>query len=258
LERARAEVESRATALGVDLSNVSQVPAARIKSRDEAQVQLDEIRNQLNGIGDVRVSAIDEYNRVSDRLNSLKSDQEDLALSRGDLEQLMAHIESVMAERFTETFARICAVFTGVFAEMFPGGEGRLVCLNPDRPLESGIEVELTLPGKRAQSINLLSGGERAMTAIALLLSVLTTKPTPFCLLDEIDAALDDQNIDRYIAILKRLTRDTQFVMITHSKETMVSADRLYGVTMQESGVSQILSVVMQNAAATTETGVEQ
>jgi len=161
--------------------------------------------------------------------------------SKRELESIIRDITKEMTSIFVEQFGRIDHYFGQVFEEMFGGGKGQLILEDPENPLTCGIEIRVQPPGKQVKTITLLSGGEKAFVATALYFAILKVRPTPFCLLDEIDAALDDRNVDRFAGYLHKLTRYTQFIVITHRRGTMVSADRLYGITMQEKGVSKLL-----------------
>lgn len=167
-------------------------------------------------------------------------------------------MDEEMTLRFSETFYAIREQFKLVFRELFGGGQADLVLIDPQNLLETGIEIVAQPPGKKLQNLSLLSGGERALTAIALLFSILNIRPVPFCILDEVEAALDEANVVRYSQYLKRFSRDTQFIVITHRKGTMEGADVLYGITMQESGVSKLVSVKLEDEPAFQEQRSEQ
>jgi chromosome segregation protein len=168
---------------------------------------------------------------------------QDLRKARESLLSVIERIDKTITAMFLETFNAVAENFKNYFRRLFNGGTGRLYLVDENDPLECGIEIEARPPGKKPQSIMLLSGGEQAMTAIALLFGIFKAKPSPFCVLDEVDAPLDDANIGRFVALVEEFTADTQFVVITHNKQTMAQADGLYGVTQQERGVSQIVSV---------------
>ena len=154
-----------------------------------------------------------------------------------------------MRRRFEETFQAVAAEFKRYFTMLFAGGTARLVLTDPDDPQATGVEIIAQPPGKRLQSLAMLSGGERALTAVALLFALLSVSPTPFCLLDEVDAPLDDANVERFVTLLKEMSQTAQFIVITHNKRTMEAADILYGITMEEEGVSKVISVRMKAAA---------
>jgi chromosome segregation protein len=217
-----------------------------LSSRGEGETELAALQDQLLELGPVRVSSIQELERLEERIDFQRTQEKDLRESRHSLEQIIAQMDRVMGQRFLDSFAQVRRAFQRVFRELFDGGEAELKLLEPNRPLETGIEIDVQPPGKKLQNISLLSGGERALTAIAILCAVLEVKPPPFCVLDEIDAALDDANIRRLMRVITRLAERTQFIMITHSRETMLAAGNLYGVTMPEQGVSQLISVKLK------------
>ncbi|HBL69121.1 MAG TPA: chromosome segregation protein SMC, partial [Firmicutes bacterium] len=166
-----------------------------------------------------------------------------------DLANVIEEIEQTTARRFTDTFDQVKAAFSDIFAQLFEGGQADVYLLDPEKPLESGIEITAQPPGKRQQSLTLLSGGERALTAIALLFAILRVKPTPFCILDEIDATLDEANVHRFADLLSEFSKDLQLIIVTHRRGTMELADAIYGVTMEEMGVSKLLSLQLKKQA---------
>ena len=201
-----------------------------------------ELRQRLQRMGDVNLMAIEEYEALEKRHAFLAGQCEDLRQAREMLLGVIARSDKRIRELFMDTFEKVAGLFHEYFRRLFNGGQARLYLLNEDDPLESGIEIEARPPGKKPTSISQLSGGESALTAIALLYSILRAKPVPFCILDEVDAPLDDANIGRFLEILEEFAEQTQFLVITHNKQTMARADIMYGVTMQERGVSQIIS----------------
>lgn len=203
-----------------------------------------EIRKELKEIGDVNVGAIEEYKQVSKRYEFLTEQREDVLKAMEELEDLVNNLDKTIMRSFKENFNKVEENFENVFEELFGGGYAELRMENENNPLESGIEIVAQPPGKKLQNINLMSGGEKTMTAIALMFAVLKTKPTPFCILDEIEAALDDKNIDKFSHYLRKFA-ETQFALITHQKATMEHADVLYGITMPERGISKVLSLRM-------------
>ena len=178
----------------------------------------------------------------------IRDRHEDLTAARAELEKIILELDSGMRRQFSEKFGQIQAEFDKVFKELFGGGRGTLELMEGEDLLEAGIQIIAQPPGKKLQNMMQLSGGEKALTAISLLFAIQNLKPSPFCLLDEIEAALDDSNVDRFAGYLHKLTKNTQFIVITHRRGTMVSADRLYGITMQEKGVSTLVSVNMIEA----------
>lgn len=202
-----------------------------------------DLRARLQRMGEVNLMAIEEYENLEQRNAFLVSQAEDLQKARETLLHVVARSDKKTRELFMDTFVKVSENFRTYFRSLFNGGQARIYLLDEDDPLESGIEVEARPPGKKPQSISLLSGGESALTSIALLFSIFKAKPTPFCVLDEVDAPLDDANIGRFVSLLEEFSDESQFVVITHNKQTMARADILYGVTMQERGVSQLVSV---------------
>ncbi len=204
-------------------------------------------RMSLEDIGPVNLGAIDEYKEVKDRYDFLNGQQNDLLEARSNLQQSMDELDQEVKGRFGQTFQQISASFSRLFPVVFGGGNARFTLTDPDNLLESGVEIIAQPPGKKLQRLSLLSGGERSLTAITLLFAMLEVNPVPFCVLDEVEAALDDANVARFARFLRQYDSQTQFIVITHRRGTMEQADQLYGVVMQESGVSQILSVSLKD-----------
>ncbi|MGI6559121.1 MAG: chromosome segregation protein SMC [Limnochordia bacterium] len=213
------------------------------------QAEVAELQRQLDELGPVDPQTIPEAEALAERCGFLNRQYRDLVSAREDLEKLVATIDRDSRTRFLETFGEIRREFRELFAQLFEGGKADLELLEPDQPLESGIEITAHLPGKKTQSLALLSGGERALTAIGLLFALLKVRPSPFCLLDEIDAALDEANLDRYIKVLQDYARSHQVIVISHRPKVMEAADSLLGVTMPEKGVSQVISLRLAQAA---------
>ena len=201
------------------------------------------LKKKINSLGPVNVHAIDEYKEVTERYEFLKGQCTDIQVAEGKLVAIIKELDEAMKKQFKEKFKEINEMFHKVFTELFGGGTGTLELMEEDNLLETGIRITAQPPGKKLQNMMQLSGGEKSLTAIALLFAIQNLKPSPFCLLDEIEAALDDSNVDRFAAYLKKLTKDTQFIVITHRRGTMTAADMLYGITMQEKGVSTLISV---------------
>ena len=201
-----------------------------------------EYKERLRELGDVNVGAIEEYKAVSERYAFLTAQRDDLNQAIEELNSVIRDIDATIKARFKESFDAVVENFEATFTELFKGGHARLTLDDPNNPLESAIEIEAQPPGKKLQNMNLLSGGEKTMTAIALMFAVLKAKPTPFCILDEVEAALDETNIDSFARYLRQFT-ETQFALITHQKATMEYADVLYGVTMPEQGITRVLSL---------------
>ncbi|MBR3211729.1 MAG: chromosome segregation protein SMC [Firmicutes bacterium] len=201
-----------------------------------------EIKNRIKELGDVNVGAISEYEQVSERYEFLTTQREDILKARDELIGIINEMDRTIKTRFKDNFDKVVENFEVIFKELFGGGQAELRLENEQDPLNSGIDIVAQPPGKKLQNINLMSGGEKTMTAIALMFAVLKTKPTPFCILDEVEAALDDNNIDRFANYLKNF-ENIQFALVTHQKATMEHADVLYGVTMPEQGISKMLSL---------------
>ncbi len=214
----------------------------------EAQKELASLRGQIRALGNVNVDAIEEYKAVKERFDFLSGQLTDLTEAKADLEKLIASIQEKMKEQFKEQFAVINRHFSETFTALFGGGRAELKLVDPDNVLESGIEIEAQPPGKKLQNLSLLSGGEMAFTAIALLFAILKVRPTPFCVLDEIEAALDESNVYRFADYVRDYSKKTQFILVTHRRGTMEAADLLYGVTMQEKGVSKLLALRLDEA----------
>ena len=209
----------------------------------EMKRQINERKNSIRALGHVNVNAIEDFKEVSERYTFMKTQHDDLVTAQEALYRIIEELDVGMRRQFTEKFAQIRVEFDRVFKELFGGGHGTLELVEDEDILEAGIQIISQPPGKKLQNMMQMSGGEKALTAIALLFAIQNLKPSPFCLLDEIEAALDDSNVDRYAKYLHKLTKHTQFIVITHRRGTMVSADRLYGITMQEKGVSTLVSV---------------
>ncbi|HEY2574151.1 MAG TPA: AAA family ATPase, partial [Verrucomicrobiaceae bacterium] len=217
---------------------------------------VNDLRQRLEGMGPVNLESIQEFEELEERHTFLTTQHADLVKSKDELLQVIAKINETTKAMFSETFAEVRANFRKNFKELFgQGSQADLRLENEDDPLESGIEIEAKPPGKKLQTISLLSGGERSMTAVALLFSIYMVKPSPFCVLDELDAPLDESNIGRFIQMLDKFIEKSQFIIVTHSKRTMSRADVIYGVTMQEFGVSRPVGVRMTDSKASLEEG---
>jgi len=214
-----------------------------IEEPAKAQRVLQEIRNKIRALGNVNVGAIEEYKEVSERYEYMGAQITDIEKSKDELTVMIDDLAKKMAERFREQFNRINGFFSETFAELFDGGKAELLLENPAEILECPIDIRVQPPGKNVQNIDLLSGGEKGLSAIALLFAILKVSPAPFCVFDEVEAALDDVNVTRYAQYVRRMTKNTQFILITHRRGTMEEADILYGVTMQEEGVSKLLEL---------------
>ena len=205
--------------------------------------EISSLKDQIRKLGDVNVNAIEDYKNLMERFTFMRTQRDDLVEAEKTLENIIKELDSAMRRQFTEKFAQIGREFDKVFRELFGGGKGTLELIPEEDILEAGIRIIAQPPGKKLQNMMQLSGGEKALTAISLLFAIQNLKPSPFCLLDEIEAALDDSNVGRFAGYLHKLTKNTQFIVITHRRGTMERADRLYGITMQEKGVSTLVSV---------------
>lgn len=226
----------------VDLAE-HQVPEATENELERQQQQLKRLQQRIESLGEVNLMAIDEYREQEERYDFLTRQRDDLHQSLDDLQKAIGQINRTTRRRFKETFEQVNEKFKQVFPRLFRGGQAELRLTDEHDLLETGIEIVVQPPGKRLQTVNLLSGGEKALTAVALIFSLFLIKPTPFCVLDEVDAPLDDANIDRFAELVREMTDQSQFIIITHSKRTMNIVDTMYGVTMQEPGVSKLVSV---------------
>jgi chromosome segregation ATPase len=255
-----------AEALGEEEEGAEAAPAAPVEEGDEeapldaarearanaelaalpAEVRrerLEEVRKKLQALGDVNLGAIEEHEELKERNRFLAEQKDDLETTLASLRDAIARINRTSRQRFRETFEAVSKRFSENFPRLFRGGRASLSLTETEDVLEAGIEIMAMPPGKRLQNVNLLSGGEKTLTAIALLVAVFQVRPSPFFLLDEVDAALDDANVGRFNEIVRELASDSQFVLITHNKRTIEIADVLYGVTMERKGISTVVSV---------------
>ena len=216
-------------------------------SEDELESRIEELRDRMAKMGTVNLTAVDEYNRQKERYDLLITQKEDLIKAKDSLYSIIQRINRESRERLKETFDSVNASFQELFIRLFGGGQAELVMIGEGDVLESGIEMTALPPGKKPQTIAMLSSGERSLTAIALLFALFRIKPSPFCVMDEVDAALDDANVGRFADMVQEFSKDTQFIVITHNKRTMEMAEVLYGVTMEESGVSKLVSLRMND-----------
>ena len=221
-------------------------------AKDNYQLEMEEtsarelvskLKNDIKDLGTINLLAIEEYEKVNERYSFLKEQEEDLLKAEDTLLEIIKEMDSVMEKEFKSTFELIRENFKITFKELFHGGQADLKLTDPTNLLETGIEIVASPPGKTLKSISFLSGGEKTFTAISLLFAILKSRPVPYCILDEVEAALDEVNVDSFGEYLKTLKEKTQFILITHKKKTMEYADYLYGITMQESGVSKLVSV---------------
>jgi len=229
----------------VELESLDPSALAGDASRTELSAEIDELRGRLERMGEVNLAAIGEYEELSQRFGFMSQQKADLEKSIADLQQTIVKLNRICRLRFRESFEAINEKFELIFPRLFRGGKAKLVLTDDNDLLDTGVDIIVQPPGKKLQSITLLSGGEKALTAVSLLFAIFLTKPSPFCFLDEVDAPLDDANIDRFIEIIKEMSAHSQFVLVTHNKKTMQAAEVLYGITMGEPGVSKVVSVKM-------------
>lgn len=241
------QIDSRLDTLSQEYQMTYEASLQELKKTDydaeELQKEARLLKMGIEELGEVNLSSIVEYDKVKDRYEFLTQQQNDLLQARAQLLDTMSEMDKEVTTRFKKTFDEVAAAFEEIFPEMFAGGRAKLVLTEPDNLLESGIEIIAQPPGKKFQRLSLLSGGEKALTAITLLFAIIKVKPVPFCILDEVEASLDDANVYRFANYLNQYDDNTEFIVITHRKGTMMNVNRLYGVTMEESGVSRMLSV---------------
>ncbi|MCX5703573.1 MAG: AAA family ATPase, partial [Candidatus Omnitrophica bacterium] len=219
-----------------------QDPAAEVNLTALEQ-EIETLKQKLDSYGTVNLVAIDEYDELKKRYDFLIQQQNDLVTAKESLREMILKINRTTKQMFLETFEKVKLEFRNYFRLMFNGGDAQVFLIDEQDPLESGIEIICRPPGKKLQNVLLLSGGEKSMSAIALIFAIFKVKPSPFCILDEIDAALDEANVDRFSRILQEFAKESQFIVITHNKKTIVNANVMYGITMQDSGISKIVSV---------------
>ena len=255
VQQEQSRVESKKTKTDVELENIinklwedyeltiNTAEEFRTEIPDNAVRQINEIKTEIKGLGNINIDAIEEYNQVGERYEFLKTQRDDLVEAQRNLEQVIEDMVLIMKQQFTEKFAVINKHFGETFVQLFGGGKAELVLTEPKDVLNSGVEINVQPPGKAVKSMMQLSGGEQAFVSIALLFAILKVRPAPFCVLDEIEAALDDVNVTRFADYLKKFSNNSQFIVVTHRRGTMEAANILYGVTMQEQGVSRLLSL---------------
>ncbi|HHM02969.1 MAG TPA: chromosome segregation protein SMC, partial [Caldithrix abyssi] len=225
---------------GVDID--AHIPNVNL-DEDETDREIQSLKNRIKNLGPVNPLAVSEYETESERLNFLTTQRDDLEKAEASLTETIEKINTTARKQFVETFEAVKGHFEQVFKSFFANGQGT-IRLDPGKdPLEADIDIEVTAKGRNLQTLSLLSGGEKTLTAISLLFSIYLVKPSPFCILDEVDAPLDDVNIGRFTEALKSFTDKTQFMVVTHNKRTMEAAKNMYGITMEEEGVSKIVSV---------------
>jgi chromosome segregation protein len=224
------------------LEGVGQLPVIK-EIPPELEDAISRQRAQLRRMGAINPEAQNEYHEVKERYEYLTGQVADLKKADEDLRQIIAELDELMRREFHKTFTAVAAEFKQLFTRLFDGGSARLILTDEENPAETGIDIEAKLPGRREQGLSLLSGGERSLTAVALIFSLLKVSPTPFCVMDEVDAMLDEANVGRFTELLKELSRDTQFIVITHNRNTVQVADVIYGVTMGRDSASQVISL---------------
>jgi chromosome segregation protein len=229
----------------VDLSPLSLQDGEPLPSAEELIPEIEALRERLDRMGEVNLAAIGEYEELTTRFEFMSRQKQDLEKSISDLQQTITKLNRICRLRFKESFTEINEKFEAIFPRLFRGGKAKLLLTDENDYLETGVDIVVQPPGKKLQSITLLSGGEKALTAVSLLFAIFLTKPSPFCFLDEVDAPLDDANIDRFNDLIKEMSQFSQFVLVTHNKKTMQAAEMLYGITMAEPGVSKVVSVRM-------------
>ena len=228
------------------------LPALDAEALSAVEENYQQLKRKIEGMGPINMMALEEYEECRQRHDFLDVQKQDLLDSIRDTTQAIEEIDEVSQKQFTEAFEQIDMHFQAMFKMLFGGGQGMLRLTEAENPADRGVEIVAQPPGKKLQSVLLLSGGEKALTALSLLLATFRFKPSPFCVLDEVDAPLDEANIGRFASMVQQMSRDTQFILITHSKRTMSVAPVLYGVTMEEPGVSKIVSVKFNGSSSST------
>jgi len=238
--------ERHHTELSQELHRFHLLPALS----DAAEAELRELRAQVERMGEINLTAIEEHQEVAVRHEFLATQKRDLESSLAQLRTAIGKIDRTSRDRFAHTFDAVNEKFQAVFPRLFGGGRACLVLLDEGAGAEAGVDIVAQPPGKKLQSVTLLSGGEKALTAVALIFAIFLIKPSPFCVLDEVDAPLDEANVGRYNELVREMSAQSQFILITHNKRTMEVADTLYGVTMEEPGISKLVSVRLRDATA--------
>jgi chromosome segregation protein len=220
---------------------------------EELKTKLQETEEKIDRLGSINMLALEEYTQMEERHVFLKTQYDDLKISIDTLLDTIQRIDATSLKRFEEAFKGVQSNFQDLFLRLFNGGKAEMVLTDPENPNDSGIEIHVQPPGKRLQNMNLLSGGEKTLTGIAFLMALFRYHSSPFCMMDEVDAALDEVNVQRYTALIADMKKEIQFLIVTHNKRSMESADQLYGVTMSEPGVSTVLSAKFEEAEALVE-----
>jgi chromosome segregation protein len=227
------------------LNLAEEAPKYRDQEGDKAAIEeeLKELKLKISRIGEVNLSAIQEYDELIERYNFMSQQFQDLTDAKEQLRKVIERINRICSKRFKETFDQVNERFMKVFPVLFGGGEAKLILIEDVEKGEMGIDIIAKPPGKKSQNVGLLSGGEKALTAVSLIFAIFLVKPSPFCLLDEVDAPLDDANVFRFNDLVKEMAKRSQIIIVTHNKHTMRVNDKLYGVTQEEKGVSKMVSV---------------
>jgi len=250
---ARARIESLAERAmedwGLSLEALQKIEAIEQAAVPQAKARAEELERQMRRMGIINPRAAEEYAELAERETFLVEQMEDLRTSKRDLMKVVHEVDETIVQVFGEAFEDVAREFEGVFQRLFPGGSGQLKLTEPDDLLKTGIEIEARPPGKNVRKLSLLSGGERSLVALAFLFSIFRSRPSPFYLLDEVEAALDDFNLQRFIGLVEELEERAQVLVVTHQKRTMESADVLYGVSMNKDGVSQVVARRMEEVA---------
>lgn len=235
---------------GIELAELERQPAGEeLQQRERVQQEIEELRRKINNLGNVNLEALEELDQLESRFETLSGQLNDLTSAKNSLQRIIEKINADSRRLFAETLKTVRGHFRTLFRDLFGGGQADIVLEEDQDILESGIDIIARPPGKEPRNISLLSGGEKTMTCVALLLALFRSRPSPFCILDEVDAALDEANIGRFTKVLRDFLSMTQFIIVTHSKKTMTCADTIYGVTMQESGVSKPVSVRFEDVS---------
>ncbi len=243
VEQARLEENIRNAKEQIDDHHQEGHEELQLEDGEISESHIEELREKVESFGPVNLAAISESKTVEERLGFLLAQKSDLEKAVETLHETINAINQTTRERFMDTFQKVDDQFHEIFPFLFGGGQARLELTDGDNPLETGVSIMVRPPGKRYQNMDLLSGGEKALTAVALIFSIFLISPSPFCLLDEVDAPLDDTNLSRFNSMLRRLSSKTQFIVVTHNKRSMEESDALFGVTMEEPGASKVVSV---------------
>ena len=228
-----------------EIDAVNRAPKTEIPA--DARQLVPKLRRELKEMGDVNLGAIEAFERLTERHEELTAQSQDILSGMAEIKESIKELDLLTQDRFESTFAKLQVAFAETFRKLFDGGEVEIALLDPKHPLDSGVDIRVTVPGKRRQRLELLSGGERALAATAFIFALLKVKPSPLVILDEVDAPLDGRNVERFISLLREFTANSQFILITHNIVTIAAADVLFGVTMQ-GGVSVVIPYLLPEA----------